>query len=728
MKVCKFIFVLITLVVCLVNYVTAEETVWNGVKDELNSNKLDEEIISSYPSEAKSVYMEEEGLGGTLEQRKLTLPFTFEKNHGQSEPEVEFLAHYGQIRFFLTQQEVIFNLPDVVTPVRMRFSNANPATQIIGEEPQSTQTHYLVGSDPSFWNNQISHYAKVRYRDLYQGIDLLFYDNKGLLEYDFIIAPGADPSQIKLDFTGIDESSLIEGNNVEFVIGGGSIVQQIPAAYQDIQGQRHAVTAKQLLNDIGGVSFSLSEYQSDHTVILDPILHFSRFFGGRGEEEIISMTTDMEGNIFITGGSSSPNLPISNDSLSYPASMFDVEGNRLAFVAKLDPTGTRLIYLTYLGGNKTSTAHYIKVDSSGNAYVAGRTEANDFPTLNPIQSRYGGGSDDVFISKLNADGSALIYSTYLGGSEYDQARSMALDSSGNVYVTGRTESANYPVLNPIMPKFSGKLDAFVTKVSADGSKIIYSTYLGGRENDIGHAITTDTEGNAYVTGLSNSPDFPTVGAIQPTFRGGDGDDTIVLKINAAGSALVYSTFIGGSGDDESRAIAVDASGNVIITGYTRSHDFPILNALQANFAGATHDIFLTSLNASGSGLRYSTYLGGSGSDYGRGLALDADGNIYLTGYTTSLDFPTYQPLQEHYAGGSADTIVMKLDPMARQLLYSSYLGGSGYERGRAITVDSFGNILVSGRTESPDFNVTRPASDAFGGGADEAFIVKLAPQ
>lgn len=173
---------------------------------------------------------------------------------------------------------------------------------------------------------------------------------------------------------------------------------------------------------------------------------------------------------------------------------------------------------------------------------------------------------------------------------------------------------------------------------------------------------------------------------------------------------------------------MDASGNVVITGYTRSHDFPTLNALQSNFGGATHDIFLTSLNASGSGLRYSTYLGGSGSDYGRGLALDADGNIYLTGYTTSLDFPTYQALQENYAGGTADAIVMMLDPMASKLLYSSYIGGSGYERGRAITVDSIGNILVSGRTESPDFSVTRPASDMFGGGADEAFIVKLAPQ
>ena len=664
-----------------------------------------------------------------LEASVPAFPFSFERNQGQTEPQVEFLARSGQVRLFLTPQEVIFDLPDAASPVRMRFGGANRAPQVIGEGPMITRTHYLLGNDPARWNRQIPHYEKVRYRELYPGIDLLFYNQNGLLEYDFIIAPGADPRQIQLEFTGIDTASLNGGDLVVLGIGGGSFIQQIPAAYQDIQGRRQAVAAKQLVDDdAGGVRFALSGYLPEHELILDPVLSFSRFIGGSGNEEIISITSDTEGNIFISGGTSSPNLPVSDDSLSYPASMFNVEGNRLAFIAKLDPTGTRLLYMTYLGGTKTATAHYIKVDSAGNAYVAGRTEANDFPTLNPIQSRYGGGSNDVFLSKLNRDGSSLIYSTYLGGSEYDQARSLALDESGNVYLTGRTESANFPVVNPIIPDYAGKQDAFVTKVNADGSRIVYSTYLGGQENDIGHAITIDADGNAYVTGLSNSPDFPTVGAYQAAFRGGDGDDTIVVKVNAAGTEFVYSTFIGGSGDDESRAIAVDASGNVIIAGYTRSHDFPTMNALQPNFGGDSHDIFLTSLNRQGSGLRFSTYIGGSGSDYGRGLAQDQVGNIYLTGYTTSRDFPVHEPLQGQYLGGPTDTIVVKLDPMARRLLYSSYLGGSGYERGRAITVDAFGNILVSGRTESPDFNVTTPASAAFGGGTDDAFIVKLAPE
>jgi hypothetical protein len=407
--------------------------------------------------------------------------------------------------------------------------------------------------------------------------------------------------------------------------------------------------------------------------------------------------------------------------------MFGVEGNRLAFVGKLDPSGSRLVYLTYLGGSKTATAHYVRVDTDGYAYAAGRTEADDFPTMNPIQAQYGGGSDDVFLSKLSPDGSSLIYSTYLGGSEYDQARSLALDEEGSVYLTGRTASSNYPAVNPIIPDFGGGQDGFVTKVSPEGNRIIYSTYLGGSENDIGHAITVDGQGNAYVTGLSNAPDFPTVNAYLDSYRGGDGDDAIIVKLAADGSHFVYSTFIGGSGDDESRAIAIAAGGNAVITGYTRSADFPTRNALQEDFGGPTHDVFVSSITADGSDLVFSTYIGGSVSDYGRGLTLDANDNIYLTGYTNSPDFPLESAIQETFAGGRGDVIILKLDPMASRILYSTFLGGAAHERGRAIAVDSSGNILVSGHTQSRDFRVTPYVSPDFGGGEDDAFLVKLIP-
>lgn len=661
-----------------------------------------------------------------LEASTLSLPFSFEQNQGQSEVQVEYLARYGQVRIFMTPQEVVFHLPDAGTPVHMRFVGANQTPVVTGEQALEARTNYLVGNVPSVWSRQIPHYARVRYHQIYPGIDVLFYQNEGQFEYDFIVAAGADPDQIQVEFTGIDGSALRGDELLLFSRGDISITQSVPAAYQHIQGQRQLVGARQILDTPGVVWFALTDYQPEHTLVLDPVLSFSRFFGGSGEEEIIGITTDQDGHIYITGGSSSPDLPLTDASLSYPASMFNVDGNRLAFVAKLDPSGSRLLYMTYLGGSKTSTAHFIRVDPEGNAHVAGRTEADDFPLLNPVQTTYAGGSDDVFISKLNRDGSALIYSTYIGGSEYDQARSLALDTSGSVYVTGRTDSTDYPVVNPIVSAYAGEQDGFVTKLAPDGANIVYSTYLGGSKNDIGHAITVDADGNAYVTGLSNSSDFPVVGAYQSSFRGGDGDDAIVVKVNAAGTAFEYSTFIGGSGDDESRAIAVDAAGNAIISGYTRSQDFPTSNALQARFGGASHDIFVTSLNAQGSDLNFSTYIGGSGSDYGRGLALDVAGNIYLTGYTNSPDFPLHQPLQDMLAG-AADTFIVKLNPVASRLLYSTYIGGSTHERGRAIIVDIAGNILVSGHSESTDFPVTTLVSPAFGGGADEAFILKLTP-
>ena len=660
-----------------------------------------------------------------LQAAVTTLPFSFEKNLGQSEPQVEFLARYGQVRLFLTPEQVVFRLPGSEAPIEMRFVGANPDSVITGEDLLKANTHYLVGKNSAKWTNQIPHYAKVRYSDLYPGIDLVFYQRDAQLEYDFIVAPGADPDQIRVEFTGIDAASLREGNQLVLDIGAANIIQSVPAAYQDIEGKRHIVGARQLLNESAGVTFSLSDYRSDHVLVVDPVLEFSRFFGGSGEEEVIGITSDRDGNIYITGGSSSPDLPITMGSLPYPASMFAAEGNRLAFIAKLDVTGTKLLYMTYLGGSKTSTSHFIRVDAQGYAYVAGRTEADDFPVLNAYQSRYAGGSDDVFVSKLSPDGSTLIYSTYIGGSEYDQGRSLGLDSNGSVYVTGRTDSTNYPVVKPIIANYAGEQDGFVSKLSADGTQLVYSTYLGGSKNDIGHAITVDAKGNAYVTGLSNSTDFPVVGAYQSAYKGGDGDDVIVTKLNADGSAFVYSTFIGGTGDDESRAISVDAFGNAVISGYTRSLDFPTVNALQAKFGGDTHDIFVASLNAQGTDLKFSTYIGGSGSDYGRGLALDQAGNIHLTGYTTSADFPLQQSMQDKLAG-AADTLIMKLDPSASKILYSTYIGGSTHERGRAIAVDMSGNILVSGHSESSDFPVSA-SSPKSGGGADEAFIIKLAP-
>ncbi len=670
---------------------------------------------------------------GNSVRPKVSLPIYFEINEGQASEEVLFLANGNRAALYLLNQQAVFELrgtPDspMRSMVQMRLIGANPVPEIAGEQELTGKSNYLTGSNPHHWRTDIPHYARVRYRNVYPGVDLVFYGNQGMIEYDFVLSPGADPDQVRLQFSGAERPALDAAGNLILHSPAGDLVQRAPDIYQEVSGSRREIAGGYSLERDGSLRFRVESYDARHSLVLDPVIEFSRYFGGNREEEILSVATDADGNIYIGGESSSPDLEVSESSLPYPASVFNTEGNTLAFVAKLDPTGTRLHYLTYLGGSKTSVGHNLKVDSAGSAYVGGRTEAEDFPLRDPIQPRYGGGSDDGFLSKLTPDGSALVYSTYIGGSEYDQVRALALDGDGNAYVTGITESANFPTSNPIQASYAGKQDTFVAKVSADGSALVYSTYAGGSENEVGHAITVDPGGNAYITGLSNSPDFPTTqDAVQPGYAGGEGDDTIVVKINADGSEFLYSTFLGGTKDDESRAVAVDADGNAVITGYTQSDDFPTANALQENFGGASHDIFVAQLNSRGAGLRFSTYLGGTGSDYGRGLALDPSGNIWLTGYTDSTDFPTREPLQGRYSGGAADVVIVKLSPLADQLLYSTFLGGTAYERGRGITVDTEGNILVSGRTESPDFPVSRQPSQTFGGGSSDAFLVKFAP-
>ncbi|HEY7679076.1 MAG TPA: SBBP repeat-containing protein, partial [Terriglobia bacterium] len=282
-----------------------------------------------------------------------------------------------------------------------------------------------------------------------------------------------------------------------------------------------------------------------------------------------------------------------------------------------------------------------------------------------------------------------------------------------------------PTRNPIQARHAGEQDTFAVKVNAAGNALVYSTYLGGSANDVGHAITVDSAGNAYITGLSNSPNFPTARPLQASYKGGEGNDTIVFKVNSAGTALVYSTYLGGSKNDESRAIAVDSAGNATITGYTQSSDFPTAKPLQANFAGGSNDAFITQLSADGSALVFSTFFGGAGGDFGRGLALDAARNVYLTGYTESSNFPTRDPLQPAYAGGTADAFAAKLNAAGSAAIYSTYLGGGAYERGRGIAVDSAGSVYVSGRTESRNFITSKAGTTPFGGGPNDAFVLKI---
>jgi hypothetical protein len=404
-------------------------------------------------------------------------------------------------------------------------------------------------------------------------------------------------------------------------------------------------------------------------------------------------------------------------------------------VAKLNSTGSALVYSTYLGGSGGSIAYAIAVDAAGNASVTGQTYAADFPTTpGAFQTTCHGcvGEplfSDAFVTRLNPTGSALVYSTFLGGGNNDTGSGIAVDKVGNVYVTGQTFSAEFPTTPGAFQTKCGSCgdisDAFVTKLNVTGSALVYSTFLGGSNYDFGNGIAVNAAGNAYVTGLTYSIDFPTTPSVfQTTCGGGCAGgwyDAFVTQVNPAGSALIYSTYLGGSSGDDGAAIAVDRSGNAYVTGFTKSTDFPTMTPLQSVLRG-TNDAFVTKINSSGSALLYSTYLGGSADDFGTGIAVDTYGSAYVTGYTTSTNFPTVKPLQATN-GGLSDAFVVKLNPLGSHFAYSTYLGGSGDDHGYGIAQHA-GNAYVIGMTASTNFPTKAPLQRANGGHPD-AFVSKI---
>jgi len=371
----------------------------------------------------------------------------------------------------------------------------------------------------------------------------------------------------------------------------------------------------------------------------------------------------------------------------------------------IDPV---LYYSTYLGGSGLDNANAIAVDGVGNTYVTGGTGSADFPTANPLQASLRG-VGDVFVTKINASGSARLYSTFLGSTGVDEGKGIAVNSHGEVYVTGSAGFSNFPLKNAIQSTWGGSGDAFLTKLNASGSGLVYSTYLGGSSSDVGNAIALDPAGNAYVIGVTFSTNFPTVAPFQATK--GLQQDAFVAKINPAGSAWVYATYLGGNGVDEGYGIAVDAAGSAYLTGETGSTNFPVQSAFQASNASdpGAFDEFVTKLNPAGSALVYSTYLGGSGTDYGTAIAVDATGSAYVTGIVTSDNFPLVNPIDATLGSHAVDDVfVTKFNPSGSALVYSTYLGGGSGDDAYAIALDRAGNVYITGRTNSSDFPLVNP--------------------
>jgi hypothetical protein len=664
------------------------------------------------------------------------LPLHFEENRGQAHEDVRFLARGPGYGVYLTAGEAVLALGAKNQSVlRMALVGAKPNAQASGLDELPGKANYFIGKDSSRWRTNVPTYAKVRYREVYPGIDLVYYGNQRQLEYDFVVAPGADPSKIALRLDGANELEIDAQGDLVLHAAEGNVRVKKPVIYQDMDGVRRQIEGGYTLTGVNRVGFQLAAYDTSRTLVIDPVLAYSTYLGGGpgsptsdiGKDLAFGIAADGAGNAYVTGRTTSNNFPTTAASFR-PNDAAGADG----FVTKLNATGSALVYSTYIGGSGGEEGRGIAVDAQGNAYVAGRTSSPDFPTTLGVFNILGGSG---FVAKLDPTGSSLVYSTYLpeGGD------AIAVDTSGSAYVTGQTASPTFPTTpGAFQPIFGGSVDAFVLKLDGTGSVPLYSTFIGGNDIDFGLGIAVDIDGYAYVTGLASSVDFPTTAdAVQPIKSGAN--DAFVTKLNPTGTGVLYSTYLGGSGGDTGTAIALCAERNAYVTGGTASSDFPTTQgAFQAAFPGGFGFAFVTKLSANGSGLVYSTYLGGSDdwgggvNNSGTGIAVDATGNVFVTGYTFAANFPTTPDAVQPALGGAWDAFVSKLNPAGSSLLYSTFLGGTNGDSATGIVVDLGGGAYVSGASSSTNFPTTPGAFQTtyHGGGHPQssdgdAFVAKF---
>ena len=660
------------------------------------------------------------------------IPLSFVANHGQAnDKKVKFTSRGSGYSLALSpttftlavadqrnKESVVQSRPSVVQATLL---GANAAAKLTGLEQLHSKTNYFIGNDPRQWKTNVPNYAKVKSSGVYPGVDLVFYGNQNLLEYDFIVSPGTNPDVIALAFDGVTDMRVDENGDLLLRTDAGEIRQSKPVVYQQISEARRIIPASYLIKGKKQIAFQIADYDRSKPLIIDPTLAFSTYLGGSSQEAGNGIAVDAAGNAYITGFTLSTDFPVTAGAFKTVKAGI---GETDAFVTKMNPTGTALIYSTYFGGSIRDSANDIALDAAGNAYVTGVTDSSDLPTT-PGAFRttiVGGDEFNVFAMKLNADGTALVYSTFIGpigGS------AIAVDPAGNAYIAGQGVLGYPTTPGAFQPVPGGSSEAFVTKLNATGTALVYSTFVGGSGFDIATDIAIDSLGNAYVTGDAEAGFPVTPGAFQTSIA--SGGDAFVTKLNATGTALVYSTFLGGNSTDRINGIVVNPAGNAYVAGATGSSNFPITpGAFQSVFAGGGFDAFVTQLSPAGDALVYSTYLGGNDSDFVNDIALDIAGNTTVVGTTSSTNFPTTPDAIQSSHAGVSDAFITSLNATGTALVFSTYLGGSAPDTARAVWVDLAGSIYVTGVTGSADFPITPGAfQTVFAGGFNDAFVSKI---
>jgi hypothetical protein len=657
------------------------------------------------------------------------LPLSFELNEGQAQPEIKALSRGKGYGLLLTSNESVVILQpgekkkDAV--LRLRTLGSNPSPRVTGLDPLPGTVSYLTGNDPEKWRTGIRTYARVRYESVYSGIDLIYYGNQGgQLEYDFVVAPGADPNAIRLGVAGANKLRIDKEGNLVMATGSGSVVHHKPVIYQDIEGKRQLVAGSFLLRGSNEVAFSVSDYDRRHSLVIDPSLGFFTYFGGTGTDQPKAIAVSSPTGITFVGGLTT--------STSLPGVAGAPYGGGAAdgFITAYGPNAGSVSMTVFLGGSGTDVVNGLAIDPAAvptYLVATGITNSPDFPRVNAAQNTFGGVFDG-FVTKFNIALSgfppvpqvSVAFSTYLGGSSVDMGNGVAVASSAagsSIFVTGATLSPNFPTLNAQQAGRGGAYDAFLTKYNSNGT-VAYSTLFGGAASEMGNGVavlsrTSPTPAALpFVTGTTQYP---------------GGQRALVLSYNETGSALTYVKTLGGAAATTlGQGIAVDAAGNAYVTGITNDAAFPVVAAVQATYGG-NNDAYVAKLDPAGTTV-FATYLGGVGYDNAYAIAVDtfnAGNNIFIAGLTTGF-FPV-TAVQTTYGGGSADAFVVGLKGGGGNVYtagYATYLGGSGTDAAYAISVGSAGHARVAGLTNSPGLATAGVAQSTIAGGYD-TFVARI---
>ncbi|EDP75942.1 SBBP repeat-containing protein [Hydrogenivirga sp. 128-5-R1-1] len=672
------------------------------------------------------------------------LPLHFIENRGQLDKRVKFYERGTAHSTYFTEEGVYVVLhgrnrePEVLS---IKPLGGNPEPHITAEGKLSGRVNYLKGSDPEKWKRDIPTYAKVRYKEVYEGIDVVFYGNQRRLEYDVVVKPGADLKAVRFSYEGVKELKVNDKGELVAVLPSGSvIVQDKPFIYQEVDGKKVEIRGRFVVSKEDKkyyYGFEVDGYREGYALVVDPALSYSSFLGGSSQNSGYGIAVDSSGNAYVVGTTLSSDFPVQGALQGSRGGSYD------AFVTKVSPQGNSIVFSTYLGGSDRDDGTGVAVDPGGNVYVVGKTRSPDFPTTtNAYDTSCGtdgscdSGENDVFLAKINPQGDSLLYSTFLGGSGQDGpdgaeefGHDVAVDQNGIVYIGGQANSTDFPVKNEYLA-CGNTWDAFVAKIDTTKSgnaSLLYSSCFDG---GYGYGIAVDSNGNAYLTGRKYN---------NVTF----GTDAFVAKVdtNQSGlSSLIFFRFYGGSARDEGADIALDSSGNIYITGFTRSDDFPTQNAYDTscgtdgNCNNGNEDAFLVKLDSSGN-ILYATYFGGSDDEIGHGIAVDSQGRAFIVGETRSPDMPTKDAYDTSCGNDGNcdvnsdryDVFVAKFDPDQAgnaSLLYSTFLGGSEFDYGYDAALDSSGNLYLTGETTSDDFPLSNPFQSLRNGSPD-VFVAKL---